>query len=63
MRFKGEFNPSVIKKLCVQCSLLGHVIHAVFVNDFKVGLLSAVPKLLCQNKNPKYCSPEKIFFS
>jgi hypothetical protein len=36
VRFKGEFDLSVIKKLCVQYSLLGNVIHVVSVNDLKL---------------------------
>lgn len=64
VRFKGELNLSVIKKLRVQCSLLANVIQIVFVNDYKVGLSSAIQKLngvLCQNKSVICCSPEKIF--
>lgn len=51
MRFKGEFNLSVIKKLCVQGSWLGNIIHVAFVNDFDVGLLSACCSEAPQNKN------------
>lgn len=64
MRFKGELNPRVIKKLCVQCSLLGNAIHTVFVDNYQVGLLSTIRKLhgaLCQSASVIRCGPEKIF--
>lgn len=64
MRFKGELNPRVIKKLCVQCSSLGNAIHIVFVDNYQVGLLSTIRKLhgaLCQSKSVICCGPEKIF--
>lgn len=65
VRFKGELNPRVIKKLCVQCSLLGNAIHTVFVDNYQVGLLSTIRKLhgaLCQSASVICCGPEKIFF-
>lgn len=63
VRFKGELNPRVIKKLCVQCSSLGNAIHIVFVGNYQVGLLSTIQKLhraLCQSRSV-CCGPEKIF--